>query len=152
MSQRKRKESTWKRSHDSILFFQYFPACCCAFRSEIHDNDWITLPSLRTIVFGLYFFQEKTTKLRSKNYYLYIITFHSYFFIPVRHRYFNRNYSDSLNIHEKLINAIDYDGRLFIYIQKSFRLYYAFNLNFYRSTKYRCLKWLIVTKLNYSKI
>lgn len=108
-----------------------------------------TLPSLRTIVFGLYFFQEKTTKLSNQKT---IITFHSYFFIPIEHRYFNRNYSDSLNIHEKLINAIDYDGRLFIYIQKSFRLYYAFNLNFYRSTKYRCLKWLIVTKLNYSKI
>lgn len=148
MSQRKRKESTWeKRSHDSILFFQHFPACCCAFRSEIHDNDWIYSSVITNNSVRIIFLSRK------KNYdQKTIITFHSYFFIPIEHRYFNRNYSDSLNIHEKLINAIDYDGRLFIYIQKSFRLYYAFNLNFYRSTKYRCLKWLIVKKLNYSKI
>lgn len=36
--------------------------------------------------------------------------------------------------------------------RKAFAYNYAFNLNFYRSTKYRCLKWLIVKKLNYSKI
>lgn len=61
--------------------------------------------------------------------------------------------SDSLNIHEKLINAID-SGRLFIYIQKGFHLYHETLLIwiFIVQQNIDILKWLIVTKLNYSKI
>lgn len=54
-----------------------------------------------------------------------IITFHSYSLFCLFRLDIDISIlaSDSLNIHEKLINAID-SGRLFIYIQKGFHLYY----------------------------
>lgn len=142
-----------KISQRSYFFFQHFPACCCAFRSEIHDNDWITLPSLWTIVFRIIFLSRKNyEKLRSKNYYSILISLFPSFRLDIDIS-IEILASDSLNIHEKLINAID-SGRLFIYIQKGFHLYHETLLIwiFIVQQNIDILKWLIITKLNYSKI